>query len=126
MKTLSKKPYACGLCSKDFSVPRLLVKHVSTAHQPPSTSNKFQPNVHPKVQDEERFAIDNNRKFQPCSKDDVKMKEDPIKVSQADTNPIKVEKDTCAKNSDQRRDQEKDKLVQGNLVQDNLVQGNLV
>ena len=121
MKTLSKKPYACGLCSKDFSVPRLLVKHVSTAHQPPSTSNKFQPNVHPKVQDEERFAIDNNRKFQPCSKDDVKMKEDPIKVSQADTNPIKVEKDTCAKNSDQRRDQEKDKLVQGNLVQDNLV-----
>ena len=134
MRTSLKNPYACGLCSRDFLVPRLLVKHVNIAHNPPSTPNKSQPNVQPsaqlnsqpKVLDKERLAIVNNKKWQHCSKDELKLKEEPTKVSQADTNPKKVEKDNCDQNSDQSRDQEKDKLVFDNLVQDNFVQHNHV
>ena len=86
MKTSLKNPYACGLCSRNFSVPRLLVKHVNTAHNPPLTPNKSQPNVQSsvplnsqtKVLDKERFAIVTNKKWQQCSKDEVKMKQGPI------------------------------------------------
>ena len=47
MKTFKKNPYACNLCNKDFSIPKLLVRHVNTAHDSSSSGNtkKSQPEL---------------------------------------------------------------------------------
>ena len=48
MKTFKKNPYACNLCNKDFSIPKLLVRHVNTAHESFSSSGntkKSQPEL---------------------------------------------------------------------------------
>ena len=47
MKTFKKNPYACNLCNKDFSIPKLLVRHVNTAHDSSSLGNtkKCQPEL---------------------------------------------------------------------------------
>ena len=47
MKTFKKNPYACNLCNKDYSIPKLLVRHVNTAHDSSSLGNtkKCQPEL---------------------------------------------------------------------------------
>jgi uncharacterized C2H2 Zn-finger protein len=47
MKTFKKNPYACNLCNKDFSIPKLLVRHVNTAHDSSLSGNtkKYQPEL---------------------------------------------------------------------------------